>query len=342
VTDERSALPVRLVLVGAGAVARDYLQCLRDVRELELCAVVEIDDARREAAQASATAPVFSSVREMLAEDSLRPHAALVATPPASHEEVCLQLLGAGLHVLCEKPLAPSWSVATRILAAAARNDAVLMMASKFRYVPDVVEAHAMVKSGRIGDVVLFENTFCSPVDMTRRWNSDPKISGGGVLIDNGAHAVDIARYFLGPMIRVFAHFGRRVQGVGVEDSVTLLLEAAGGCAVTIHLSWSIDVANDHYITVCGSRGTLQVGWVGSRYRLHGQREWTQFGSGYDKLQAFARQLQDFAWAVARPGHEPVVRSEDALDSVRTIEAAYRAARVERWIPVQGYSGDFT
>lgn len=338
---EAPSLPLRMALVGAGAVAREYFGSLREVRELSLCAIVDNDAAARATAASDFGVPAFESVRDLLADPACRPDAALVATPPAAHEEACLSLLSAGVHVLCEKPLAPTWTVATRMLAAAARHDVVLMMASKFRYVPDVVEARTMVREGRIGDVVLFENTFGSPIDMTERWNSDPKVSGGGVLIDNGAHAVDIARFFLGPLIRVFAHFGRRVQAVPVEDSVTLQLEAAGGCAVTIHLSWSVDIGNDHFITVCGSRGTLQVGWTGSRYRMHGQREWTRFGTGYDKRQAFARQLQDFAWAVARPGHEPMVRSEDALDSVRTIEAAYRAARVERWIPVQGYGGDF-
>ncbi|HLU39224.1 MAG TPA: Gfo/Idh/MocA family oxidoreductase [Planctomycetota bacterium] len=339
--DPRPPLPLRFAVVGAGAVARDYVRALADVPEIRLVAAVDVDERARASAADAWQVPVFASVREMVAAAE-RPHAALVATPPTAHEEAALQLLAAGIHVLCEKPLAPSVSVATRMLAAAARNDSVLMMASKFRYVPDVVEAQTMVKSGLLGEVVLFENSFCSPIDMTRRWNADAKVSGGGVLIDNGAHAVDIARFFLGPLIRVFAHFARRVQAVAVEDSVTLQLEASGGSTAVIQLSWSIDVANDWFITVCGSRGTLQVGWSGSRYRLHGQREWTAFGTGYDKVAAFARQLRDFAWAVAQPGHEPAVRLEDALDSVRVIEAAYRAARVERWIPVQGYGGDFT
>jgi predicted dehydrogenase len=324
-------------------VARDYTRALVEVAEMRLAAVVDNNDEARHQAAQTWEVPGFGTVKEMLGTDAAeRPHVALVATPPAAHEDACQQLLGAGVHVLCEKPLAPSSAAATRMFAAAARNDCVLMMASKFRYVPDVVEAQGMVKAGLLGDVVLFENSFCSPIDMSRRWNADAKVAGGGVLIDNGAHAVDVARFFLGPLIRVFAHFGRRVQSVSVEDTVSLQIEAGGGSSVQIHLSWSIDAANEYFITVCGSRGTLQVGWQASRYRLHGRREWTAFGSGYDKVAAFARQLQDFAWTVTRPGHEPVVRPEDALDSVRVIEAAYRAARVERWIPVQGFAGDFS
>lgn len=340
--NSRPELPARFAIVGTGAISRDYLRALAEVPQLKLVAVVDVDPDARAAVEAAAQVPGFASVREMNAAlGAERPAAALVAVPPAAHEDVAIQLLSAGQHVLCEKPLAPSSSAALRMFASAARADAVLMMASKFRYVPDVAEAQGMVKNGLIGDVVWFEITFCSPVDMQRRWNSDPKVGGGGVLIDNGAHAVDVTRYFLGPLVRVFAHFGRRVQTVTVEDSVTVHLEAGAGASVVIHLSWSVDMANDYFIKVCGSRGTLQVGWRGSRYRLHGQREWTQFGSGYDKVAAFARQLQDFALAVTRAGHEPVVRPEDAVDSVRVIEAAYRAARVERWIPVQGYSGEF-
>lgn len=339
----RPDLPVRFAIVGTGAISRDYLRALKDVPQLRLVAVVDVDATARGVVEAAAAVPGFASVREMnTALGAEKPDAALVAVPPAAHEDIAIQLLLSGQHVLCEKPLAPSSAAAMRMFATAARADAVLMMASKFRYVPDVAEAQGMVKNGLIGDVVWFENTFCAPVDMARRWNADPKVGGGGVLIDNGAHAVDVTRFFLGPLVRVFAHFGRRVQTVPVEDSVTIHLEAGAGASVVIHLSWSVDIANDYFIKVCGSRGTLQVGWRESRYRLHGQREWTQFGSGYDKVAAFARQLQDFAMAVSRPGHEPVVRPEDAVDSVRVIEAAYRAARVERWIPVQGYSGDFT
>jgi predicted dehydrogenase len=132
------------------------------------------------------------------------------------------------------------------------------------------------------------------------------------------------------------------VQAIAVEDSVMVHMETGAGAAALARLSWSLDGASEHFVQVHGGRGTLQLGWRGSRYRLHGQQTWVPFGTGYDKAAALARQLQDFVWLITKPGHEPLIRAEDAIDSVRVIEAAYRAARFERWIPVQSYAGEMT
>jgi predicted dehydrogenase len=259
--------------------------------------------------------------------------AVVVCTPPSTHRDVCCDLLSRKLHVLCEKPLSIDAASALEILDAAELNGVVLTMASKFRYVADVTIAKAIVESGLIGEVVLFENVFTGRVDMSQRWNSDPAVAGGGVLIDNGTHSVDITRYFLGQLAEVQVMEGNRIQDLSVEDTVRMFVRSQSGVLGSIDLSWSVNKEQPYFIAIYGSAGTLLVGWRESKYRRSNDKDWNIFGNGYDKVDAFVRQLENFAGAIQ--GRAPlVVTPTDALASVEVIEAAYRAMRQGDWEPI--------
>jgi predicted dehydrogenase len=323
--------PLQLALVGAGTIAGAYRQALQRAPELQLAAAVDPDPRARGALPPGL--PAFASVDALLAA---RKHldAALVLAPPLHHEALTIALLRAGVHVLCEKPLAPTVAAAQRMLAAAREAGRRLMLGSKFRYTPDVVAARALLDQRCCGDVVLYENVFCSHVDMTRRWNSDPATSGGGVLIDNGCHSVDLARHLLGPLARVHAVFGRRVQRVAVEDTARVSFTSVSGAIGGIDLSWSVHKETDAYVRIHGDAGTLEIGWKGSRWK-RANGAWQPFGGGYDKIDAFAGQLRNFA-AVVRGTDAPVTGDADALASVVVIDCAYRSAAEDRWIDVPG------
>ena len=326
--------PLRVTIVGAGAIAGAYLQALQRVHTLHL--VAGVDPSERARAALPAGVPTFASLDALFAA-KLPVHAALVLAPPVHHEALTLACLRAGLHVLCEKPLAPTVAAAERMLAAARAAGRVLMMGSKFRYTPDVAAARALLDEGRCGEIVMYENVFCSHVDMTRRWNSDVAQSGGGVLIDNGCHSVDLARYLLGPIARVQTMFGRRAQAISVEDTARILFTSESGALGSIDLSWSVHKETDAYVRIHGTRGTLEVGWKTSRYKpVNGT--WQPFGAGYDKVAAFAGQLANFAAAV-RGDERPVIGDADALASVVVIDCAYRSAREARWIEVPRAAG---
>jgi predicted dehydrogenase len=196
--------------------------------------------------------------------------------------------------------------------------------------------ARDAIAAGKIGTLYRITNVFASPVDMSGRWNIDPSFSGGGVLIDNGTHSVDIMRYILGPIesVRAIESKKPRVYGA-VEDTGRIEVLSAGGVYGRIELSWSEQGAGPWFISILGSRGGIDIGWKGSRRRFDGASEYTPFGVGYDKTAAFAGQVADFAAAIR--GERPTTTSlDEAVASVDVIDAAYASMRADRWIAVGG------
>jgi len=318
-------------IVGAGGIAQTYGVAFTECQDAQLVAVADV---RSEAALALAEAagcahfPSHEAMANAVALDAV-----VICTPPATHDDAAVYFLERGVHVLCEKPFSIDVDRAKRMIDTARRTRMRLTMASKFRFVEDVIRARGIVASGILGEIVLFENAFTTRVDMSSRWNSNPTVSGGGVLIDNGTHAVDLMRYFLGPLAEVQVIEGKRIQRLLVEDTVRLFARSVSGILASSDLSWSIDKELDSYLMIYGSRGTVSVGWQESKYRQSSSREWIGFGKGYDKVQAFRRQLENFCRAI-RGEDKLVVTPDDALASVEVVAAAYNALRRSQWVAV--------
>jgi predicted dehydrogenase len=255
----------RFGLIGAGGIAQSYLQAFQKTTEATLVAVADV---RPEAAQAMAEqigCNSYTSYQKMAENEQL--DAIILCTPPVTHLEISCYFLARKVNVLCEKPLSVDARSAKTMIETAEREGVILTMASKFRYVEDVIRAKSLIASGILGEIVLFENAFTARVEMRDRWNSNPAISGGGVLMDNGTHSVDIMRYFLGPLAEVQTVEGKRIQGLAVEDTVRIFVKSTEGVVGNVDLSWSINKDLDSYIRIYGSQGTISIGWKESKYR---------------------------------------------------------------------------
>jgi predicted dehydrogenase len=328
---EMSKQIVKFGLVGAGGIAQAYVQAFEQTDLAELVAIADLRPAAAAAMAEAAHCPSFQTHEEMTAAVDL--DAVIVCTPPISHPDICIDLLEQGKHVLCEKPFSIEAKSALAMKEAAMRSGVLITMASKFRYAEDVIRAKGIVESGILGEIVLFENAFTARVDMSHRWNADPAISGGGVLIDNGTHSVDIMRYFLGPLAEIQVVEGKRVQSLAVEDTVRIFAKSETGVMGNIDLSWSINKELDYYLRIYGSNGTISVGWKESKYRQSTSQDWVVFGQGYNKVQSFRSQIENFSNAIAR--REPLrITAEDAIASVKVMEAAYRSLNQNHWTPI--------
>jgi predicted dehydrogenase len=332
-----SETKVKFGLVGAGGIAQAYGQAFEQTEWAELVAIADL---RPEAAAAMAEAlkcEAFTSHLDMLTSVDL--DAVVVCTPPSTHPSICIELMQQGKHVLCEKPFSITAQGALAMRAAAQEMDVLVTMASKFRYAEDMIRAKSILESGILGEIVLFENAFTSRVDMSSRWNANPEISGGGVLMDNGTHSVDIMRYFLGPLAEVQVVEGKRTQNLAVEDTVRIFAKSTSGVMGNIDLSWSINKELDDYLRIYGSNGTMSVGWKESKYRQSASQDWVVFGQGYNKVQSFRSQIENFSKAILQ--QEPLlITVEDAIASVEAIEAAYQSLNQDHWTPIHSFSSD--
>jgi predicted dehydrogenase len=319
---------VRLGIVGAGGIAKAYADMLATSTT---AVAVGVADVRLEAAQAMADGlgcPAFADAADLAAVDGLE--AVVICTPPSTHPAVAQVFFDRGVAVLSEKPMAVDRHRARAMVDAAARAGVTVTMATKFRFCDDVNRAKALVADGSLGEVRLLENAFTSRVDMSGRWNSDPAVSGGGVLVDNGTHSVDLARHVLGPIAEVLAVELTRPAGFAVDDTARLFLRHERGVESTVDLSWSIDKSLADFLRIYGTLGEVRVGWRESAWRRYGE-EWQVIGSGYAKGPAMGGALDAFCCAIR--GQAPLaVTAEDAIAASAAIDAAYASLASGGWV----------
>lgn len=319
---------LKFALIGTGGIAQTYAQAFQTSN---CCRFVAACDTNRDSAKAFAepfNAKSFSDYKTLAETSEI--DAVIISTPPNSHAEIAGFFMNRGKHVLCEKPLCLSAAEARAMIETAEKAGVVFTMATKFRYCEDVVKAKAILASGVLGEVVQFENAFTAKVDMSRRWNSQKEISGGGVLIDNGTHSVDIIRYFLGAITDVLALETSGTQNLPVDENVKLLAKTENGVAASVDLTWGINKELPNFISIYGTNGTLHIGWRESKYKLNSSPDWTIFGKGYDKVQAFRAKIENFRNAILE-GEELLTKPADALASVEVIEAAYKSLNQNLW-----------
>jgi predicted dehydrogenase len=315
-------------LIGAGGIAQAYAQAFG---QSECCQLVAVADVREDAAKALAEivgAKAYSDYKTLAENEEL--DAVIVSTPPKSHPEIACYFMERKVPVLCEKPLCLTVAEAETMIATAEKTQVLFTMASKFRYCDDVIKAKSIVASGILGDVVQFENAFTAKVDMSKRWNSDAEVSGGGVLIDNGTHSVDIIRYFLGGIESILAVEAGSTQDLSVDENVKLLAKTKSGVTASVDLTWGINKELPNFISVYGTGGTLHIGWRESKYKLNSSPDWTVFGKGYDKVASFKGKIENFSKAL-QGKEDLLIQPSDALASVQVIEAAYKSLNQNLW-----------
>lgn len=313
----------RIGIVGCGGIARAHARGYAMLPNAHLAALYDTDRERAEAFARKHGGEPYASLEEMLSRAGLT--AVSVCTPPAFHEEAACAALRAGVAVCCEKPLAHDAASAERMCACAEETGTLLVTAFKFRFFPNVLWAKTLLDAKRLGTVVSARVAFAGIIDMSEKWFSRKSVSGGGVMMDNGVHAVDLLRFLLGEVRSVRAVAAGRGVPLEVEDSAHIFMETASGAWGEAELSWAVPQPRN-FLEIHGTGGLLVLWKNGGRFcPATGEPEECEGTEDPVLADPFAAQLSWFLGCV-EGRCAPRASAEDGLRAVQIIEAAYVSA----------------
>ncbi len=328
--------PVRTAIVGCGAIAHWHLDAIaRAGVPIRVTAAVDPAEAQARRVADRTGATPYSSLGAALADGGF--DAALVAVPHHLHEAVASEALAAGVHVLLEKPLAPTLDASDRILAAARAAGTVFMVAENAQYWPEVLTVRDQIADGAIGEVVTARAATFFPAlgdfyGGDKPWRFDRAAAGGGVVIDTGSHWLRPLRVWLGEADEVVAALGRPHPDMEGESLCRALIRFESGVVAAFDAMLTTGaVANQPLFTVTGTRGECTIegsGWV----KLYDGADWrgTKVGEQGGYLCSYESELHDFASAVLH-GTQPAATPAYALGELRLALAMYRSAETKQW-----------
>jgi predicted dehydrogenase len=347
---------IRVGLIGAGNISDTHARAVAAIPDASIAAVYGPTRARAERLAASCGARAHDRLDAFLAQGGM--DMVIVGTPSGLHGEHGAAAAAAGLHVLVEKPLEITTARADALIAAAARTSVTLGVIFQDRLKPAVERLKTLVDAGAIGKPILAG----AHVKWYRprayyaesRWRGTQALDGGGALINQAIHTIDLLMWVFGPVARVFGKVATRLHAIEVEDTAAATLEFSNGAVGTIEAATSAYPGYARRIEITGSEGTAildgdeliavdlrgqpEVRPAPDSSQARGQAEVRLVPESASSpvvsdASAHQRVVEDFI-AAFRRGAKPRCDGPEGRRSVALIEAIYESSRCGRRIDV--------
>jgi UDP-N-acetyl-2-amino-2-deoxyglucuronate dehydrogenase len=351
---------VRFAVVGCGVIGRLHAEVLAAGEDTAVSVLVDVEaSAAEELAQRLDPAPpVTTSLDEALARDDV--DAVAICVPSGAHAQVAVAALESGRHVVVEKPVDVTIAAAAPIAAAAAAapEGTVVTVISQHRFDPASVAVRDAITAGRFGRIT----SAVATVSWWRSqgyydsgaWRGTWELDGGGALMNQGVHTVDLLLWFLGTPVEVMALTGLLAhERVEVEDTVAAVVRFESGALATLHATTAAYPGLSVRLQVLGDAGSAVIDDDRLRY-FHSKELASAEAAGDAGVSAdpgdrsdqtalvlpvdeetdphgpmfigHARQYRDIVEAI-RTGRRPGVTLDDALLALATVRAVYESAR---------------
>ena len=329
-----------LGIIGCGMIAGWHARAVSQIEGIRLSGFTDANFNAAAAFSREYGNKTFSSVEELLSSKDI--DVVSICTPSGLHAELAIKAANAGKHIITEKPMAITLKECDDIIKACERNKVKMAVISQLRFSPDIMELKNAVENGLLGKLVsgdIYMKFYRSQEYYDKGgWRGTWKMDGGGALMNQGIHGVDLLQYVMGPVKSVFGYVRTLVRNIEVEDTAAAVLEFANGALGIIQGTTSVFPGFPRRLEICGDKGTVVV--VEDRiaqWNIEGQparEDTTVSGAGSATssnpvafgIEGHVRQIGNMVQAI-RNNVRPWVDQYEGKKPVEIILAIYESSR---------------
>jgi predicted dehydrogenase len=331
-----SGKDIRFGIIGCGGIANTHAEALLTIKGAKLIGICggTPDEPKEFAAKYGIKS--FNSTDELLESDEI--DAVCICTPSGFHAPIAINAAQHKKHAIIEKPLALTKESAKKIIKAFKANGVTGSVISQLRFSTDIREAREMIRSGKIGKIIManlvMKYSRSQAYYDQGNWRGTWKLDGGGALMNQGIHGVDMLLFLLGEVKNVHGYIRTLTHKIEVEDNVAAVLEFKSGALGTIIASTSMNPAKNKYIEIHGGKGTIVIEEDMIRsICIEGEKEYVcdvraaeSATNHLVKAKGHIQQLQDFTEAL-QENRAPYVTLEDGMRAVSLITSVYGSSK---------------
>ena len=333
-------LPLKVGIIGYGKIGKVRHECIKPHPHLELIGICDID---LKVCEASGEI-YYTDYKELL---DACPDIIFVCSYNCYIPEITIEAISRGIHVLSEKPPGRTVEDVQAIYDIAVKHPGVkVKFGFNHRYHEGIVEAKAIVDSGRFGKVMWMRGVYgkAGGLGFDNNWRNNKKLSGGGILIDQGIHMLDLFRYFCGEFDEIKSFIGRSYWRIQVEDNVfAILRNSKTGQTAMIHSS-ATQWRHKFLLEIYMEKGYLEIDGILSSTRTYGRETlkvarciFEENGyplpnpqenmTYYDNDNSWADEIKDFVKCIMEDKPISNGNAEDALRIMDLVQRIYNGDR---------------
>ncbi len=333
---------MRVGLIGCGLIGCRRAKIVHQSRNDKLIAAADTDEAKVKSLSQELGCRATIHWEEVVADKDIE--AVIISTPNKFLAPITLAALQNGKHVLCEKPMGRNYEEAMQMEEAARSSGKILKIGFNHRYHPAVKKAYELSIKGEIGSLFLIRCVYGhgGRPGYEKEWRGNFDISGGGELLDQGVHLIDLCQWFMGDFTEVMGLTSTFFWNLEVEDNAFAILRTSSGQTASLHSSWT-QWKNSFLFEIFGREGYLKIEGLGKSYGAErlilGKR---RPESGPPNESVFNFPEVDISWEEEwgdfrnsiQTGNMPLSSAEESVKVMKIIDSIYRSAILKKMVKV--------